>query len=96
MDIYYGAHKFELSQKLVWEQARGEATVQPEWDNLEEHCRFREQLSKVQGEEDFKGFLRGFFCQKLVKKQQKSCSQDISSILECHKNQHSRKGTLVG
>lgn len=68
MDIYYGAHKFELSQKLVWEQARGEATVQPEWDNLEEHCRFREQLSKVQGEEDFKGFLRVFFLSEVSKK----------------------------
>lgn len=36
-------------------------------DNLEEHCRFWKQLSKAQGEEDVKGFLR-FFCQKLVKK----------------------------
>lgn len=37
---------------------------------MEEHCRFRKQLSKAQGEEDFKAFLR-FFCQKLVKKGRK-------------------------
>lgn len=76
-------------------QARGEPTIQPVRDNLEEHCRFRKQLSKVQGEEDFKGFLR-FFLSEVSQKGQKSCSQDICVILECHEKQHSRKCTLWG
>lgn len=60
----------EQSQKLVSEGRQEENPPVNQCRTVEEHCRFRKQLSKAQGEEDFKAFLR-FFRQKLVKKGRK-------------------------
>lgn len=50
---------------------------------------------KVSEGREFQRFLE-VFSSEVSQKGQKSCSQDISAILEWHEKQHNRKGTLWG